>query len=228
MTARRRADGRLPLPGRLVRQARDDGPADGESVTSMRLRHDHKHDLAFRPLETALVKGASTPSTSKLGSFALFQRATGKFKAIEDLARYPDWTLQGANIPATMTGHGCGLAEEHPELVVAFLKGMIKVGRWANEHKRTAARFSTSRRSTATSRLPMRASGPSTWCRCCRPQPGLRRDRQGLVRSHGYIDTTSMSMSGLRGVPRAGCEGTCRAGVEEGDDGQSSRMRPSC
>ena len=31
------------------------------------------------------------------------------------------------------------MAEEHPELVVTFLKAMIKVGRWANEHKRAAA-----------------------------------------------------------------------------------------
>ena len=31
------------------------------------------------------------------------------------------------------------MAEEHPELVVAFMKGMIKVGRWANEHKHAAA-----------------------------------------------------------------------------------------
>ena len=29
--------------------------------------------------------------------------------------------------------------QEHPELVVALLKGLIKVGRWANEHKRAAA-----------------------------------------------------------------------------------------
>jgi ABC-type nitrate/sulfonate/bicarbonate transport system substrate-binding protein len=31
------------------------------------------------------------------------------------------------------------MAEKHPELVVTFLKGMIKVGRWANEHKHAAA-----------------------------------------------------------------------------------------
>ena len=31
------------------------------------------------------------------------------------------------------------MAQEHPELVVAFLKGMIRVGRWSNEHKRAAA-----------------------------------------------------------------------------------------
>ncbi len=31
------------------------------------------------------------------------------------------------------------MAKEHPELVVAYMKAMVKVGRWANEHKRAAA-----------------------------------------------------------------------------------------
>ncbi len=31
------------------------------------------------------------------------------------------------------------MCEEHPEIVVAIMKGMIKVGRWANEHKHAAA-----------------------------------------------------------------------------------------
>ena len=31
------------------------------------------------------------------------------------------------------------MAEQHPELVVTFMKGMIKVGRWSNEHKHAAA-----------------------------------------------------------------------------------------
>ena len=70
--------------------------------------------------------------------FQEIQEATGKMKAIEDLSRYPDWTLQVANIPAPIT---CTqeMAEQHPELVVTFLKGMVKVGRWANEHKHAAA-----------------------------------------------------------------------------------------
>ena len=29
--------------------------------------------------------------------------------------------------------------QQQPELVVAFMKGMIRVGRWSNEHKRAAA-----------------------------------------------------------------------------------------
>ena len=43
-----------------------------------------------------------------------------------------------ANIPAAITCTDV-MAEQHPELVVTFMKGMIKVGRWANEHKHAAA-----------------------------------------------------------------------------------------
>ena len=66
------------------------------------------------------------------------QEDTGKIAAIEHLSRYPDWRLQANNEPAIITCSDV-MAEEHPELVVTFLKAMIKVGRWANEHKRAAA-----------------------------------------------------------------------------------------
>jgi ABC-type nitrate/sulfonate/bicarbonate transport system substrate-binding protein len=54
------------------------------------------------------------------------------------LSQRPDWTLQVANIPATITCSDV-MAEQHPELAVTFLKGMINVGRWGNEHKHAAA-----------------------------------------------------------------------------------------
>ena len=102
------------------------------------LQRDHKHDLAFRPLETALLNGVVDAIYTQSKAFQHLQEATGKMKAIEDLSRYPDWTLQVANIPAAIT---CTeeMAQKHPELAVAFMKGMIRVGRWANEHKRAAA-----------------------------------------------------------------------------------------
>ena len=102
------------------------------------LRRDHKHDLAFRPLETALEKGVVDAIYTQSKVFQHLQEATGKFKAIEDLSRYPDWTLQMANCPAVITCTDV-MADEHPELVVAYMKAMIKVGRWANEHKHAAA-----------------------------------------------------------------------------------------
>jgi ABC-type nitrate/sulfonate/bicarbonate transport system substrate-binding protein len=102
------------------------------------LNRDHKNDLAFRPLETALLEGKVDAIYTQTGPFQHIQEATGELAAIENLANYPDWRLQVANIPAIITCTDV-MAEEHPELVVAFMKGMIRVGRWANEHKHAAA-----------------------------------------------------------------------------------------
>ena len=109
-----------------------------ENPSELQLKMDHKHNLALRPLETALLNGVVDAIYTQSKIFQHIQEATGKTKAIEDLSRYPDWTLQVANIPAAIT---CTqeMADKHPELVVAYLKGMIKVGRWANEHKHAAA-----------------------------------------------------------------------------------------
>jgi len=109
-----------------------------ENPSELWLKRDHKHDLAFRPLETALENGVIDAMYSQSRVLSVLSETTGKFKSIEDLGRYPDWTLQVANIPAAIT---CTveMAKQHPELAVAFLKGMIKVGRWANEHKAAAA-----------------------------------------------------------------------------------------
>jgi ABC-type nitrate/sulfonate/bicarbonate transport system substrate-binding protein len=109
-----------------------------DNPSELWLKRDHKHDLAFRPLETALQKGIIDALYTQSKPLQQLTEATGKFKSIEDLSRYPDWTLQVANIPATLTCSDV-MAEEHPELVVALLKGMIKVGRWSNVHKHAAA-----------------------------------------------------------------------------------------
>jgi ABC-type nitrate/sulfonate/bicarbonate transport system substrate-binding protein len=102
------------------------------------LRRDHKRDLAFRPLETALLNGTVDAIYTQSKVFQHLQEATGKMKAIEDLSRYPDWTLQMANCPAVITCTDV-MAKEHPDLVLAYMRAMIKVGRWANEHKHAAA-----------------------------------------------------------------------------------------
>jgi len=109
-----------------------------DNPSELWLRRDHKHDLAFRPLEPALEQGAVDAIYTQSGPFQHLQEATGRFKAIEDLSRSPDWTLQVCNVPAVITCTDV-MAEQHPDLVVAFMKGMIKVGRWANEHKHAAA-----------------------------------------------------------------------------------------
>ncbi|MBP6532804.1 MAG: ABC transporter substrate-binding protein [Bacteroidia bacterium] len=102
------------------------------------LQRDHKHDLAFRPLETALEKGVIDAMYSQSKVLSVLTEATGKFAIIEDLSKYPDWRLQIANIPAAITCSDV-MYNEHPELAVAFMKGMIRVGRWANENKHAAA-----------------------------------------------------------------------------------------
>ena len=102
------------------------------------LNRDHKNDLAFRPLETALLEGKVDAIYTQSKVFQHIQEATGEIAAVEDLSKYPDWRLQVANIPAIITCTDV-MANEHPELVVAFMKGMIRVGRWANEHKHAAA-----------------------------------------------------------------------------------------
>ncbi len=109
-----------------------------ENPSELWLKRDHKHDLAFRPLEKALEEGVIDACYTQSKPLQQLSEATGKFKAIEDLSRHPDWTLQVANIPAAIT---CTteMAEKHPELVVTFMRGMIKVGTWANEHKHAAA-----------------------------------------------------------------------------------------
>jgi ABC-type nitrate/sulfonate/bicarbonate transport system substrate-binding protein len=109
-----------------------------ENPTEVWLTRDHKHDLSVRPLEAALLGGKVDAIYTQSRYFQHLQEATGKLKAIEDLSRYPDWTLQSCNLPAVYTCTA-DMAEQQPELVVAFLKGIIKVGRWCNEHKHAAA-----------------------------------------------------------------------------------------
>ena len=109
-----------------------------ENPSELWLKRDHKHDLAFRPLETALLDGTVDAIYNQSGPLQQLSEATGKIKSIEDLSKYPDWTMQVANVPAVITCTDV-MAKEHPELVVAFMKGMIKVGRWSNRNKPAAA-----------------------------------------------------------------------------------------
>jgi ABC-type nitrate/sulfonate/bicarbonate transport system substrate-binding protein len=109
-----------------------------ENPTELWIKRDHKHDLSVRPLEAALLKGTVDAIYTQSKYFQHLQEATSELKAIEDLSRYPDWTLQSCNLPAVYTCSDV-MAEQHPELIVAFMKGMIRVGRWCNEHKHAAA-----------------------------------------------------------------------------------------
>jgi len=106
--------------------------------TDLWATRDHKHDLAFRPLETALLKGTVDAIYTQSKVFQHIQEDTGRIRMIEDLTRYPDYLMNIANTPAVITCTDV-MAEKHPELVVIYMKAMIKVGRWANANKQAAA-----------------------------------------------------------------------------------------
>ncbi|MDH5345770.1 MAG: hypothetical protein OEW59_08415, partial [Gammaproteobacteria bacterium] len=59
-----------------------------ENASELWLKRDHKHDLAFRPLETALLEGKVDAIYTQSKPFQHLQEATGQIKAIEDLSRY--------------------------------------------------------------------------------------------------------------------------------------------
>jgi ABC-type nitrate/sulfonate/bicarbonate transport system substrate-binding protein len=106
--------------------------------TDLWATRDHKHDLAFRPLESALLAGKVDAIYTQSKVFQHLQEDTGKIRMVEDLSRYPDWQINVANTPAVITCTDV-MAKEHPELVVTYMKAMIKVGRWANDYKQAAA-----------------------------------------------------------------------------------------
>ncbi len=106
--------------------------------TDLWATRDHKRDLAFRPLESALLSGKVDAIYTQSKVFQHLQEDTGKIRMIEDLTRYPDYRLQVANTPAVITCTDV-MAREHPELVVTYMKAMIKVGRWSNQYPAAAA-----------------------------------------------------------------------------------------
>ena len=156
--------------------------------------------------------------------FQHLQEATGKFKSIEDLSRYPDWTLQVANIPAVITCTA-EMADEHPELVVTFMKGMIKVGRWANEHKHAAAAILDKQT------FYLDVEDTYQGIKHIDMVPNLSPQNLASIEigkdfmfSHGYIkQRLRRARVGRAGVLRAGGTRAPRRGVEEAAIGEAAR-----
>lgn len=96
-----------------------------------------RHDLAFAPEVLALQDGRVDAIYSGQGKSLILERS-GEFKVIEDFNLRPDWTLQVANSPFTLTVSRA-LADNHPDIVVAYLRASIRAGRWINQHKAAAA-----------------------------------------------------------------------------------------
>jgi ABC-type nitrate/sulfonate/bicarbonate transport system substrate-binding protein len=85
----------------------------------------------------ALLRGKVDAIYANRGRAHLFQK-DGQVKALNDLGQSPDWTLQVANSPYTITV-SAEFAEEHRPLVVAYLRAVLKAGRWIQENRRAAA-----------------------------------------------------------------------------------------
>ena len=91
----------------------------------------------YRTEINALLEGKVDAIYANRGRSKIYQ-AEGTVKAIEDLGSRPDWTLQVANTPYSLTVSE-ELADAHPEIVVAYLKSVIKAGHWIKENQREAA-----------------------------------------------------------------------------------------
>lgn len=74
---------------------------------------------------------------SSIGTSALLE-SSGRFKVLEDLDRYPDWTLKIANAPRTITVSK-EFAEANRDVVVAWLRASIRAGRWINANPDAAS-----------------------------------------------------------------------------------------
>jgi len=115
---------------------------------------DHRFEPASKPSELwsqnsgrRLAAGGAEVQALREGRIdAIYSHAgrsqvlvdTGEFKVIEDLSGRPDWTLQVANGPITAAVN-TAFAEKHPEVVVAYLRAVIRAGRWINANREAAA-----------------------------------------------------------------------------------------
>ncbi len=96
-----------------------------------------KNNTTYRTEINALLTGQVDAIYASYGH-ARHYGVEDEVKAIEDLGRHPAWTLQVANSPWTITV-SAELADRHPEIVVAYLKAVIRAGRWINRHHEEAA-----------------------------------------------------------------------------------------
>ena len=129
------------------------------------LKRDHKHDLAFRPLEMALLGGKVDAIYTLSKQFQHSQEATGRIKVIEDLSRYPgldDPGGQHAGRDHLHAGDGRRASRAGDGLHEGDDQGRPLGERATSTRPPTS---STGRRSTRMPRTPTRASRTSTWCR---------------------------------------------------------------
>ncbi len=117
------------------------------------------------------------------------------------------------------------MAEKHPELVVTFMKGMIKVGRWANEHKHAAAAILDKQTFYLDVEDTYRGIKDIDMVPNLSPQ-NLASVEIGkdFMLSHGYIKNDfDVQKWAAPEFLEAGGERTARGTLEEGNRGQASQ-----
>ncbi len=92
------------------------------------------HTLESRALEAGTVDALYDYSIGVAKKLV----ETGRFKVIEDLDRYTDWTLRIANAPRTIS-ISREFAEANRDIVVAWLRAAIRAGQWINANPEAAA-----------------------------------------------------------------------------------------
>jgi ABC-type nitrate/sulfonate/bicarbonate transport system substrate-binding protein len=175
-----------------------------EDVTIVDLEHDDHavEPISRNPEERAARFASKSPDGGRdvkaleagevdaifaSGAKPSFLERTGRFKAIEDLGRYSDWTINGARTSViSVSGE---LADNHPELVVAWLRAAIRGGRWVNENRHAAAQVFNRVASTYPSVLEAKQTlGRVNFIPSLAPQnlAGLEIQKN-FLREHGYI-----------------------------------------
>ena len=99
------------------------------------MRRDRR--LRLPSARKALLAGTVDAIYTQSKVFQHLQEATGQLATIEDRIRCRTGGSRVANTPAVITCTDV-MADQRPELVTAYMKAMVKVGRWANENKRAA------------------------------------------------------------------------------------------
>jgi ABC-type nitrate/sulfonate/bicarbonate transport system substrate-binding protein len=87
-------------------------------------------DLLQRPLQQELETGA-IDACFVTDPFGLEYADSRSVRLVGSLARQPDRTLQVGGAPYALT---CTrqFADEHPQLVTCYLRGLVRAGRWCN------------------------------------------------------------------------------------------------
>lgn len=121
----------------VVRFEQDDPthlrPAERPAGLWAQLREHHSGEQAARALADGTVDALVVQPWQAAGL-----TRDGRFTSLEDLDLYPDWTLKNINGPH-VTVVNRRFAQEHPRIVVAFLKAAIRAGRWINANPQAAA-----------------------------------------------------------------------------------------